>query len=384
MIKIIFILVALFTTSLVQAQRLNMTMELEGHIRSFIVVVPTGVAPAGGFPVVFMLHGTSGDGEKFFNISGWKELVQPQKLIAVFPSSLEWCVNDDNGPGTNRTTKWVNGDLLDQACPGQTFVDDVRFFRKMVDTLQTFALINTRRVFASGFSNGGLMTSKLAVDASDVFAAVAASAGPLHALDSLMPTKSIPTWFTIGSKDDRFTGPAGVAEIPLNDSCLLYMGGMINRYLGAYGLTYDYTRSETPLTLTYTFKTPQVGASPALFIATLVKGLFHQYPNGENFPIKAADVFWEFFNTVSGPTSVEGDEGTTTWTLYPNPAHTSLSIATSERELGSDVVVVNALGVAVATARVQSPHVDINIGELPSGVYYARIGTSTQTFHIVR
>jgi hypothetical protein len=25
-------------------------------------------------PVVFMLHGTSGGGEKFYNISGWKEV----------------------------------------------------------------------------------------------------------------------------------------------------------------------------------------------------------------------------------------------------------------------------------------------------------------------
>ena len=50
------------------------TTIIDGDTREYYVHVPAaynGTAPA---PVVFMLHGTSGDGENFYNISGWKEL----------------------------------------------------------------------------------------------------------------------------------------------------------------------------------------------------------------------------------------------------------------------------------------------------------------------
>ncbi len=53
--------------------RTDFTLKLDGADREYIVVKPSGVVPPGGYPVVFMFHGTSGDGEQFYNTSRWKE-----------------------------------------------------------------------------------------------------------------------------------------------------------------------------------------------------------------------------------------------------------------------------------------------------------------------
>lgn len=173
--NLVLLVVASLTFCSAAAQRADMTMTVEGELRSFIVVRPLGSAPAGGYPVVFMLHGTSGDGEKFWSISGWKEVGARENFITVFPSSLEWQVKNDVGAGCHATTKWVNGDLSGAACEGQTFKNDILFIRRIVDTLKQLYSINARMVFATGFSNGGVMTSKMSTEMSDVFAAYAAS-----------------------------------------------------------------------------------------------------------------------------------------------------------------------------------------------------------------
>ncbi|MBK7697090.1 MAG: hypothetical protein IPI30_23145 [Saprospiraceae bacterium] len=76
-------------------RRFDVQFVVDGRMRESIIVQPSTPPPAGGYPVVFMLHGTSGDGLKFYNISGWKELGEDENFITVFPSSLSWCFVED-------------------------------------------------------------------------------------------------------------------------------------------------------------------------------------------------------------------------------------------------------------------------------------------------
>ena len=54
-------------------KRIDHTLSVDGKNREFIVFQPAGIQVSSPVPVVFMLHGTSGNGEKFYSISGWKE-----------------------------------------------------------------------------------------------------------------------------------------------------------------------------------------------------------------------------------------------------------------------------------------------------------------------
>ncbi|MGB3083099.1 MAG: alpha/beta hydrolase-fold protein, partial [Saprospiraceae bacterium] len=148
---------------------------------------PSTAPPVGGYPVVFMLHGTSGDGEKFYNISGWKELGQAENFITVFPSSLSWCFVEDGIEKHN--TRWVNGNVTENPCAGppQDYIDDIKFLKLLAGRISDTFPVNKTQIFACGFSNGSAMIHKMAVDAGDVFAAVAGTSAFLSPADSSKP-----------------------------------------------------------------------------------------------------------------------------------------------------------------------------------------------------
>ncbi len=268
-------------------------LTVDGVKRSFIVYSPGGASTTDSLPVVFMLHGTSGDGEKFYNTSQWKEKCETVKCIAIFPSSLEYCIIDDGVQ--KRTTKWHTKELENLACAGQTLADDVKFFRQMVGDLRTNYRIDGRRVYVSGFSNGAGMSSLLWAAASDLLAAAASSAG-FNADSTVVSTSRVPYFFTIGELDDNLAQTIGFKlPLPLNETALNVPWFKLvgSQALSRLGLSQTHTTTIGATGVSFHFATP---ASPnAEMYFWVVKGLAHQYANGTNYPIRYADVFWEFF-----------------------------------------------------------------------------------------
>src|SRR5262245_57849423 len=68
-------------------------MNVDGFTRRFVVWVPVAGVPANA-PAVFMLHGSSGTGEQFLKISGWREKATQERFIAIFPTAAEAFVLD--------------------------------------------------------------------------------------------------------------------------------------------------------------------------------------------------------------------------------------------------------------------------------------------------
>jgi polyhydroxybutyrate depolymerase len=126
-------------------------------MRSFLLHIPTGYTGKTAVPVVFDFHGLGGSGSSQKGLSGWATLGDSKGFITVFP----------NGVGNS----WNIGRCCSTAQTQN--VDDVGFVRAIIKQLQTDACIDSKRVYASGCSNGGGMSYKLACDAADVIAAVA-------------------------------------------------------------------------------------------------------------------------------------------------------------------------------------------------------------------
>ena len=360
------VLLCILAPVLYGQSRFDVTMTVDSVPRQFIVVKPSGVPPSEGYPIVFMFHGTSGDGEKFYNISGWKEKGEAEKFISVFPSSLEYCVTDSGRQ--HRTTKWHTGELEELACPGQYLKDDVAFVRKMIDTIRAVFPIDRRRIFASGFSNGGGFVSKLAMEMSEVFAAIGASGGALNSGDSTKPTRSIPYWFTLGTNDATWLEHYTITEFPFNDTALVYLRVTLQRCLGAFGLTQDYTKTENPLVLTYQFVTPSGQDPTTEFRFSLVNGLEHQYPNGTNVPYAIANPLWDFFKSHPlSITTIEEHSAPSSFGIYPNPASDFLII---EGKGEMDVTLRTILGQSVYSTRVHGGQ-RIHLPRLTPGTYIA-------------
>ncbi|MCB9550139.1 MAG: prolyl oligopeptidase family serine peptidase [Myxococcales bacterium] len=306
------------------AGRFDRTLDVDGAERSFIVYVPEAAEGPAPVPVVFMFHGTSGDGEKFFNISGWREKADDEGFIAVFPTALVHCFfEDENQDGDyddagerKVTTKWSSGRVGDdlplcsaadiaalgpmqRAEADHPLADDLAFVDAMIADLEARQAVDAKRIYASGFSNGGGMTSRLAAERSEVFAALHAAAG-LLAVDTPPAPRQVPFALTLGETDDRFVPPG--QRIPLDESlaALPAFANITGRYLTLLGLgtTYSFQQVMVGQRTVAQYEFTEGGGR---FLFSVIGGLGHQYPNGDNHPLAIVNPLWTFFSAYALP-----------------------------------------------------------------------------------
>ena len=372
-ILITFIFIAISIQSIEAQQRFDLNFMFEGRLRNAVFSHPGKPAPNGGYPVVFMLHGTSGTGEEFYEKSGWKELGALENFITVFPSSFKWCFVKDGVE--ERNTRWVNGSVTENPCSGppQDYVDDTKFLKHLVKLLSDTLPINSKMVFLSGFSNGSNEMHKLAMEAGDVFKAFTGTCGNLSESDSAKPVLRVPVWLMHGTKDDRLTVPHSRDEMPFNDSILFLLNRPISRMLACQGLTKEYKTVERASIKTYQFNTSIIGEVSAPYWFSIVDEMVHQYPNGNNYPMNCPEIFWDFFKSAV-TTSVRDEKPSALCKVYPNPTTDYLTIQLDKG--------VGKTNVSIYSLTSQNPiqefenYTDlfrINISTLLTGTYILKI-----------
>ena len=281
----------------------RLTTMVDGDEREYYLHVPQSYTGETAAPVVFMLHGTSGDGEKFYDISGWKEVGEAENILTVFPSSWRYCIIDDGVQKT--TTKWNSQPSEWQPCAGETLRDDIKFLRQILSELDDKYQIDRKRVYLAGFSNGGQMAAKCSVDMSDVLAAVVENAGSFYTDTTWAPARRLPIAFQLGNKDygPGVDGP----EIPLANidavvTNITFLPGRASKtHIQTFGLDPNYTLSgDTSTAMIATF--PSLDGDPNVsYRFVFVKGLGHAYPNGTNHWMHAAELHWDWFKQYSLP-----------------------------------------------------------------------------------
>ena len=276
------------------------TTEVDGFTREYYVHVPTGYDGKSPVPLVFMLHGTSGDGDKFYNISGWKEVGEKETLLTVYPSSWHHCIIED-GQKLN-TTKWNIYPGSFTYCPGEQPLDDIKFLREVIDEMANRYNVDAHRIYLVGFSNGGQMAFRCAVEMSDVLAAVVHCSAGIPRDTVFNVTRHLPISFQLGNEDDRFfTQPVplsgfalGLEEIPLFRDIRKTETATF-AYVNQYELTGDTNTIEVA-----TFPSIPAGEDRE-FNMLLVKDLGHAYPNGENHWMHGAEVHWKWLKKFTLP-----------------------------------------------------------------------------------
>ena len=108
-------------------------------------------------------HGYGGNGARQNAYSGLVPISDAKGLILVSPDGL---------PTMNGTSWWNNLLLSDPP-----YQDDVAFVNALLDKLESDLCIDAARIYATGMSNGALMSSRLACSLSSRIAAVAPVAG---------------------------------------------------------------------------------------------------------------------------------------------------------------------------------------------------------------
>ena len=280
------------------------TLVVGGHSREYYVHVPKSYNSKTSIPVVFMLHGSGGNGEKFYNISGWKEVGETENILTVFPSSLQYpCVLDD-GEKKRDAEKWNHYELV--LCDGSAKGDDVRFLSQVIDDVQRKFKVDDKRVYFVGFSNGGEMTARTAIELSDRLAAVVSASGALPVDTLINPVRKLPVLLQLGNSDEKVMTKLGATQpLPMDIGQLFsqfpLMSGIANSYVSSFELDGNFTTGGNPNQFVFAdYKALSMQHNNS-FRFVLIKGLGHSYPNGKNHPLKGAEVHWAWMKDFRLP-----------------------------------------------------------------------------------
>lgn len=135
--------------------------------RSFFDFVPPQVSTHPALLLVF--HGSGGDGRRVRRLFDYAfdRIAQREGFIVIYPNGFEGHWND-----CRREAK---------TSAKRQHVDDVAFSRALVEHFARHRGADRTRIFAAGFSNGGQMALRLAMEAPDLVRAVAVVAASLPA-----------------------------------------------------------------------------------------------------------------------------------------------------------------------------------------------------------
>ena len=166
------------------------TLEHNGISREYFLHVPDSHQGDSNMPLLINFHGFGGTAESQMDWSDFRTLADENGFIVVYPQGTE----------LDGTTHWNSG------LPGsdnKSTADDFGFIDALITELSTNYSIDSDRIYATGYSNGGFMSYSLACYHSDRFAAIApVSSTMLNDFDGdCAPERPVPVFSANGTED---------------------------------------------------------------------------------------------------------------------------------------------------------------------------------------
>ena len=116
---------------------------------------------------MFLFHGFGGIASEFINTADMRDLAESKNFIVVYPQGL-----DLGGTGSH----W---NCSNPSADNKSDVDDIGFIENLIDQLIVdYPVIDSKRIYAAGYSNGGFMSYYLGCN-SKKFAAIGSVAGTM-------------------------------------------------------------------------------------------------------------------------------------------------------------------------------------------------------------
>jgi polyhydroxybutyrate depolymerase len=270
------------------------TLPVGGLNRTYLVHVPESHDPKAPMPVVLALHGRTMNGPMMAWFSGLNRKADKAGFIAVYP----------NGTGRHSSFTWNGGN-----CGGparQDNVDDVAFINALLDDLMRAYPIDTRRIYATGMSNGAIMIYRLASELSDRIAAIAPVSGCVGT-EFCQPKRPVSVLHFHGTMDAFIPFTGGKGEKSLSGTHFHSVDHSIQTWVSLNGCDKNpkidlLSTSSDEMTVTRT--TYGAGNDGAEVVLVMIEGGGHTWP-GMRSPaamlgksalnISANDLMWRFF-----------------------------------------------------------------------------------------
>ncbi|HSA56797.1 MAG TPA: PHB depolymerase family esterase [Gemmatimonadaceae bacterium] len=274
------------------------TVEVDGRRRSFRLHVPPASAVEGPLPLVFVFHGGGSTALGMERESGFSALADREGFLVVYPEGIGRSWSDGRG---DRTTP-----------AARQGIDDLRFVNRVIDVLMAEHEVDRGRVYATGISNGAMLSHMLATRLSDRIVAVAPVAGGLAEplAQAFRPSRPVSVLVLQGTEDPLVpysggaVGRRGRGSIVSTDAMLgLWRRFNATEEIGREGTLADRAPQDGCRVQVRVWTGGREGSEVALY---RLEGAGHTWPGGTQYlpqrsigrvcrDIDGAAVIWEFF-----------------------------------------------------------------------------------------
>ena len=244
----------------------------DGKMRTYLVYEP--LPSPGGNPMVIGLHCHTGTAPGLLAYTDLLQKAKDENFIGVFPNGLMHPIG----------TAWNVGSSFEQFTLG---TDDVGFISALIDTMIKTYNVDSTRIYATGHSNGSMMSYRLAAELSHRIAAIGCVAAPML-YEFADPEYSVPLIHFHGLSDT--TAPyEGIVKphvtLPHMDSTLATW-----RQTNDCSPTPEIIMDENGI---LGKKWPSSDGKGDIVLYT-IETCMHDWPTFDNYGISATDVIWDY------------------------------------------------------------------------------------------
>ncbi len=326
--------------------------------REYSIYIPVNYNSAKAVPMVLLFHGFTNNIAKMYSDAQMEAIADANNFIFVIPQGL------------GALAGWNIG----LSFGGNA--DDIGFIRSLIDKISTQYTINANRIYASGFSNGGFFSYRLACELSDKIAAIASVAGSMN-----------PNWISGSSATCKPKHPTPIMQITgTNDNVIPIAGGNGGSPLkNVFNYWIDFNNtSTTPVNTNINSVTKRSvygnGDKGSVVEFIEIGGRGHEWPTTSSAGLRenASIRIWEFFskydkngliNTLSNDTF-----STSKFVVYPNPTNdNTIFVNYSEFTEKRPFSIVSLTGQIVSEGNISSSNNKIDLTNLNPSVYFLNI-----------
>lgn len=390
--KLIFTLLLGFIIMTLRAQQpVEKTLVWDGLERHYLEYVPTSYSSGNAAPVMFCLHDMGDHAADAFNAINPIDFAEAKGWIMVFPQAVDWTYslpmnlgNFPMGPSWNAGIH-VDAPVMFMGNPYvlnvdvNPDVDDTGFLIKTLQTLEEAYNIDADSVFFCGFSLGGFMSHRMAIEHGDVINSIAAVSGNVgSAMSTLTPVANVNVLQIHGTAD----------TVVSYDSASVSYGqyGPYNVGLGAeasteYWRAFNHCDSQAvvelypdthPDSLTFEMHSFLNGDNNSRVALLKVNNGGHYWYDGEHNDIDYLTEIYRFFTNTLDVTGVSEKAKENLLSVFPNPASDFIMVPIDG---SAEVRLFDLTGNEVLHEHTQGR---INVSMLPNGFYFLNVSAPQQ------
>jgi polyhydroxybutyrate depolymerase len=172
-----------------------------GMARTYDLHVPPSAS--GPSPLVINMHGYTGSSAQQETLTNMNALADTEGFLVAYPQ------------GVGSPADWNAGACCSASSEGDR--DDIGFLNAVIDDVGARTCVDLARVYAIGFSNGGMMSYRLACEDAPRFAAFASVSGSAAVdLTACSPSHPMPLFHVHGNADPLVPYDGGNGGLPLS------------------------------------------------------------------------------------------------------------------------------------------------------------------------